>query len=929
MDQIAIEATAIAVLADGATPGEVANARGDLLEKFVARLLESLGFSEARTEHLKVTSEGIEIDVVARQRVTHQRLIAECKAYSSNVRAPLLTSFLGKYLLAREDDQNLAGLFVALPRLTAEAKEQADAAEKKFANFRSLASFDVCELLVGAGLLPSISDGPQLHSDLTVVVTAHGLALAARELDDRTRRPIRLVLWRKSGAVPDPVVELVKKHLAEGLPVVRADDSRPQLAAGTGHPPTIVPVRGSSSDFEYQLPAGPEFFVGRKRVKVSLAELVRSRETAGSIVINAKSGWGKSSLALRLGREVENAGGVALVVDTRTAERRDFVAAAMETLLRKSEDRRLLAMPEETAYGSLSSIMGSLRRAAWSARRRPLLIVFDQFENVFRDESLTREFRDLAVLIREIAAPVTVGFAWKTDLVGWTEDHPYRLRDEIRATADVAVLDPFGPREIETLLRRLEKTLNEKLDRELRQRLRELSQGLPWLFKKLASHIKSEVERGASQEELVRESLNVQALFENDLAELSPAEQEGLRTIARSAPAVVSELEEAVSTSILQSLLNRRLVVQVGERIDTYWDTFRDFLLTGQVAIEDSYMIRYGPVSGVSKLLRAALAAGGDIAVPAAANALSTSPNVIWNFTRELRQFGLVTVEPYQIRVDQALVDAPDREAAIRARVAAALRRHKIVSVVNRLLEESDTPISLGRLAGELPHVFPAVEANTESWITYARAFAQWLAYAGLVTFTRDGLGRTDEGAPATSRLLSGSVPVRVRSAFPQGPAGPAEQLLRHISDPTAPRPGERRLRPALRDLSLLGAVELDEDDNVVLTQPDLMEEGSIRADVLRPLVESMPGAREAMQLIVDEPAVSPAQVGAVLRAAHGAEWADSTTHSIGKYFRSWARACGISTATRVNQSAVTEVAQEQLQVDFGVVPHDRAGMAK
>lgn len=278
-----------------------------------------------------------------------------------------------------------------------------------------------------------------------------------------------------------------------------------------------------------------------------------------------------------------------------------------------------------------------------------------------------------------------------------------------------------------------------------------------------------------------------------------------------------------------------------------------------------------------------------------------------------------MSVEPYRIRVDPALVDAPDREAAIRGRVATALRRHKIVSVVNRLLDEGGTALPLARLASELPYAFPAVEANAESWITYARAFAQWLAYGGLITFTRDGLGRAQEGAPAAFRLLSGAVPVRVRSAFPQGPAGPAEQLLRHLTNPSAPRPSDRRRRPALRDLSLLGVVELDEHENVVLTQPELMDAGSLRADVLLPLVEKMPGARDALAVIADEPAASPGRIGAILRGAHGAEWADSTTHSIGKYFRSWARACGVATATRAKQVAAGELGNEQLKVDFEV----------
>ena len=98
------------------------------------------------------------------------------------------------------------------------------------------------------------------------------------------------------------------------------------------------------------------------------------------------------------------------------------------------------------------------------------------------------------------------------------EGHPYQLRDEIRANASVLTLP--GAREVETLLRRLEKRIDQKLLPDLRQRLREYSGGLPWLVEKLASHLIREISSGATQERLLADALNVQNLFEADLAEL-------------------------------------------------------------------------------------------------------------------------------------------------------------------------------------------------------------------------------------------------------------------------------------------------------------------------------------------------------------------------------------------------------------------------
>ena len=510
LQEIGVDTAAVVVLVEGATQQEESAKKGKLLEDFLAQLLAELGYEQPTTESLRVTVAGIEIDVTAKAKVTGQRLMAECKAYTSNIPAREFTSFMGKYLLAREDDSGLAGIFLGLPRLTPEGKEQADRLAERATLFRYLSSAGVCKLLQEANLLPPLSGGPSLSSDLTVVITKHGLALAAHELDPHTRRSMAVSVWTRDGKVPDPMRHLIESSaLADGLPVVVAGSPEEVVPPRPDTEPSVVLVRESTSDFEYQLPAAPKFFIGRKAVAESLSGEIRERSKCDTIVVNAKSGWGKSFLALRLKRSVEQAGGVGMVVDTRTAESTRFVAAALEMFTRSLAEKRIIELGEDAAFSSVASGLGTLAEASW-LRPAPLLLFFDQFENVFRDDAVTREFRDLAVQASGMDLPLTIGFAWKTDLVGWTEDHPYRLRDEIRETATKVILEPLGPRDIETMLRRLEKALGEKLDVDLRRRLREYSQGLPWLVKKLGSHILSEVEKGATQEQLVRESLNVQ-----------------------------------------------------------------------------------------------------------------------------------------------------------------------------------------------------------------------------------------------------------------------------------------------------------------------------------------------------------------------------------------------------------------------------------
>ncbi|MEU6860310.1 restriction endonuclease [Glycomyces sp. NPDC046736] len=900
MDQIGLETTDVVVLADGSSVSDISNKRGHLFEAFIAKLLATQGYNDPHPERVNLTKEGIELDVEARHSVTGDRIICECKAYSSNIPAHMLNAFLGKFAIGRSDDPRLHGLFIGIPRLTQSAREQAELAQEKLSGFRYLGSYEISKLLESAGVLPRLDEGPKLKSDPTIVITEHGVVMAACELDPETRHARRWVTWSRQNPVPSPINRLVERELAKGLPVISVGEQNAIVPVRLPDPPNIVEVQGSSSDFEYQLPAAPAFFVGRKSISEELLATITGRKVAGSIVINAKSGWGKSSLTLRLQQGVAKAGGVAIVIDTRTAERPSFVAAAVERAIKLAVSKDMVKLPESAAFTSLQSLVETLRISEWKNPSKPILIAFDQFENVFRSSDLTREFRDLSYLVRELSVPLTISFSWKTDLVSFTEGHPFHFRDEIRDAAQVVILDPFGSREVETLLRRLEKSLDEKLHRDLRQRLKEYSQGLPWLFKKLAGHVLAEVGRGVSQDELARQALNVHSLFESDLARLSPAEQAALRAIAQAAPIGVADLDESVASSaLLESLLHQRLVVQVGDRIDIYWDTFRDFLNTGRVAIEDSYVVRYA-TTGAGRLLQEVVSVGGNISVAELANSLNTSPTVVFNYARELRMFGVLNAEVNRVVIESTIQNSDNVEEAVRAQVLQALRRHKLYRLLSTMLSQEDI-VLLQRFADVLPGEFPTVEAKSDSWFTYARAFCQWMDYAGLIRLRRDGIDRPlDENDEPLPKLLSGVGPVRVRSAFPGGLPGASLQLLLHLSDSSNfARPSARGFKSAVRDLSLLGVVERDSEDRILLSDRSLVADGVIVTQRLRSIVERQPNMRTIFKYLEADPGASLAVIGELHRTSVGADWAQSTTIGMGKFIRAWARACGIETKTR------------------------------
>jgi hypothetical protein len=911
MRSVTLQLPTVIVLAEGKSPSDRNQARGHLFEAFIARVFAIYGYAEPTRESLNVTANGIELDVKTKHRLSGHQAVAECKAYSSSVPAGELSRFYGKLSALRLQDPSLFGWFVALPGLSPEGNEQADYITKHDPNVRVMTATHVVHVLREQGMIIDPPTSDAILADPAVAITPGGIYSVAKEVDAETRLPQAVRIWSANEVVPEPARELVAASTYSGdLDVLGFDSLQPVDATPPSNESAIVEVIGSNSDFEYQLPASPAFFIGRHPLLTTFSRFIAEQGKAGRVlVVNAQSGWGKSSLALQFKRHVMGQKGHAIVVDSRTASTPDYVASVLRKLALEAESKGLLRLPEYGAFSSLNSALATISQATWREPPGPLLVFFDQFESAFRDARLTQQFRDLALAVQEAQVPLIVGFAWKTDLIGWTESHPYRLRDEIRDRATVINVAPFGPSEVNTVLNRLARAAGGRLNRELRQRLREYSQGLPWLLKKLASHILRELDSGTSQEELVAEALNVQSLFESELAELNPLEQEALRTIARVAPIMASDAVDLFPASIVQSLLDHRLLVQVGERLDTYWDIFRDFLNTGRVPIQETYILRFTPGS-VGKLLRVVVDAGGDLSVSDAAEALDTSEKVIFNLARELRQMNVLGFSPGRVKTIEDVQTADNVEEAVHQRISVALRRHRAYSILNRVIEERGGQASTQQFAEALPEAFPAVQAISETWLAYARAFLRWFEYAGLVSVS-GGIVIPGSSPLGRIELLAARANMRQRRApFPQGPPGPALDVLNYLVGNSMKRPEkESTFNKALDDiLSLNLLVRESYRGTSYLASTALTNDGEFDQPALMRILLLVPGGDAVIDRLRNNPAASNLEVGLIVKEAYRASWADSTADLMGKYFRGWARSAGLEVAKSRPGSDMQEV---------------------
>lgn len=913
---------AILILVPGATSAEQHEAREHLVSSFLADFFCDVGYENPTIARRASTSEGVEVEISCAHKVTAQQMTAECRVWTQNIPPDVLLSFAGKLTVQRYRKPNLKGVFIAIPGLTPSACEQQEELECHDKEFKVMNSEFIFGQLESSGRLASLSEvvrsyAPPLGplSDEALLVTQDGLFLAAKELFEDTRMTRRVLVYPGSGStVPFRVIDLLREtsyaagQLCEAA--VRHAPKASTVSYGTSlvADSAIVEVVGSVSDFD-QFPASPQFFVGRSAALAQLRDLVESlvESTEGKprvVVLNAQSGLGKSSLALRFTSLVRELGGVGLCVDSRTAEQPMFVAASLRRAILRAQEAQLAILPADASFASLESSLDTLKRCTYSSKFRPICLFFDQFENIFRDARLTREFRDLAFGISEVQTPFMVGFAWKTDLVAFTENHPYLLRDQIRSRARVINLDAFGDAELNKLLGRLQDAYGKKLHRDLRDRILEYSQRLPWLFKKLANHILQELQRGVSQGALAGEVLNIQGLFENDLRSLDPAEQRVLRAIARNNAAIpaAEAMELAGSAEIVQSLINRRMLIPIGtERFDVYLDIFRDYLNTGAVPVQDVYMLRVTP-SGASKLLRVIRDLRGNTTSEKAAQVLKTSKTAVLNMARDLRLLGILDAVEGELRFSREVAAKPDLNNAVRQRATLSLRRHKVFLLLSDLLGKGK--VTFVEFEKELRGLYP-LKAKPKTWSDYMRAFAFWFQYAGLTSIDgSDIFPAKDDALDQNLFEVRKRHVVRGVPQFPHGPPGPVLRLIEDLGkgmDPTTSMP-IKTLKRAAAEAELLELVEKLPDkklklssDGIALTSLKTEQQKEMWRIVLR-RQKSFSVAEKA---VLEFPGITPLALGKLIAIALRTDWKDGTATGAGKWMRGWLRLAGIRTKMR------------------------------
>jgi hypothetical protein len=870
---------------------------------------------------------GMEIDIDGKQTITGVPLYAECKCYETEVDCPKLQAFYGKYSALWFRDPRCHGLFVALPGVNSHAKAfyRENCERNKQIVMRLLEEEQVLEAIFNSGQVAR-------PEPVAALVQAQMGSAGDRLLffTDRFYFWIQYVI-PPGGSIPKAVLiaDAAGQHVTETATIDYLMGLYPELQdfqlvlaervpAAVGRVSVheseeIVEVRGSSACFEYQFPASPQFFVGREdalKEVDAFTEAVLSGETSSrGLWFEANSGWGKSSLVLACIERLTRAGHFALAIDSRSASSSQFVLRVLNHVCSRFGD--FGAAPDShSSFGPIAGYEGALETltrigSTLKVRGKLLFIFFDQFENMFVLKDALRHVRDLFLKVCDLQINVVFCFAWKTDLVGLTTEFPYQLRDALAGGCHRIPLELFSELETTAMFQRLSIEIKAKLREDLKFFLSEFSQGYPWLLKKLCAHVKSQRDKNVPQLEMVDSLLNVEELFRDDLHGLTPGEEEVLRKIAKLAPIGVFELREEMESAVIQSLVDARLVVRIGAKLDIYWDIFRDYLNTGRIPGQDNYVLRLQP-GPVLRAAKALVEGGRQLSPSQFQRILRATGGTFYNITREMRLLGLASKAGANIAANPKLPDVTDTfEHELRPLIKERLTRNRIVARLLRELE-SRTYLSVDEIASTISESCPYISAKSATWRVYARTIGNWMNFADLAIFRAKG-GQLARYRPdrAIREVYLSNARRSYRMRFPRIQYGPIERAAVAICQ--AIRTEQRvdwsgfkksTISKALGTLEDIGFVTRDDRSLAVNTALiEFVVDTDHRQRRFFEAAMQIPAYATFVEVLRSPPTAgwTPDGLSRNVASRLGVDWKPGTAATNLKIMLDWARHCGLN----------------------------------
>lgn len=436
----------------------------------------------------------------------------------------------------------------------------------------------------------------------------------------------------------------------------------------------------------------------------------------------------------------------------------------------------------------------------------------------------------------------------------------------------------FDKSEVSKVISSFEKEADTKLPVELRHQISYSCQGFPWLLKKLCIHLYENIESGAGTDSTVLE-LDVASLFQNDVDSLSPGELACLKLIAKKSPADWGEIIEASGISNVNSLVGKRMVVKSGDRLNVYWDIFRDYLLTGVTPVVP---FNYVPSVDISTLQKVAkhLEKGKYQTSSALAEKSELQLRTIWNVGADLVLFGVAERRGTDFQLHRDI--STSTEADVLSRVRSKLGKHSLK--INLYNKYSGQVVDTEIIGQELRRCLPDAIYNDKTWRAYTNRFISFLQTCGFISPVSAGFVVKDTGT------INPKPPRRRGRAFlpTSTPAVVSETLRKIIETSALSEINGKGVRDAINTLRRFDLIKTS-DGTVTWNEFAITKAGSEEASIWT-AASNEASIKKCVDFLTRNPSATGTEIGEYISVEFGFDWQSASKVRYGNSLRQWSR---------------------------------------
>lgn len=228
--------------------------------------------------------------------------------------------------------------------------------------------------------------------------------------------------------------------------------------------------------------------------------------------------------------------------------------------------------------------------------------------------------------------------------------------------------------------------------------------------------------------ESVSVELDIKSLFNSDVESLSQPELTCLKIIASKAPADWSEIIEISGVSTLNSLIHRRLVVRSGDRLNIYWDIFRDYLITGSTPV---IPFKYIPTTDFTSFMKVAseLNRTSYVSFQTLGDLTNLSERTILNIGADLVMFGVAERKNFELKLSPEIESA--NEFNVLTRLRGIFCNHSVK--IDLYKQYAGSTVDQETIFKVLKASLPKAKYNEKTWNTYAARLAKFLVLTGFL----------------------------------------------------------------------------------------------------------------------------------------------------------------------------------------------------